>query len=390
MKLTITRAELNAALTQAGRVVGRRLKIPIIDTVRLQASGSSLVVTATDLDVETRVTATATVEEEGDATAPADLLAVLVAKAKDGPISIETIDDGWRIAVGAGRAKAKFPCLSPLDFPDLSGFDDDEHSRFDLDAGALADALDGTTAFVSVDGTRLMCSGIALQRTQEVGTYEAPHRLCLVATDGHRLSRWLAELPEGAAALPSIILPRKTSDELRKLLREATKSGAARARLTVSSQKVRLEIGRVVMTSKLVDAEFPDHQRVTPRSWASEAIVDRAEMAAAIDRVACVLEEKTRGLAFTFRGGRLTIGGRHPDRGEIEEEIAYSDRGEDTAETDLRISWNAKYIAEALDALPSETVAFRLPDNPGAPTIIVPAVTDPACDRMVILMPLQV
>jgi len=384
MKLTIARSDLHTALTQAGRVVGRRTKIPILGTVRLQAFGSSLVVTATDQDIETRVTVAATVEEEGVATAPADLLAVLVAKAKDGPISIETVDDGTRLSVGAGRAKAKFACLPADMFPDLVAFDDGTATTFSIGAATIADALDATTSAIDADEKRWMLNGTALQRMRGD---DGADRLCVVASDTHRLSRWRADLPDGAGDMPAVILPRKITDEIRKITRESLKSGHAQVGVTVSETKIRFEIGRTILTSKLIDAVFPDHEQFTPRSWASEAIVDRAEMTAAIDRVACVLEEKSRGLAFGFEAGRLTIGGRHPDRGEIEEEIAFSDLG---APTDLRIGWNAKYIAEALDALPSETVAFRLPDNPGGPTIIVPAVADPTCDRLVILMPLQV
>ena len=42
-----------------------------------------------------------------------------------------------------------------------------------------------------------------------------------VATDGHRLARVEMVMPEGAAGMPGVIVPRKTVIELRKLVDES-------------------------------------------------------------------------------------------------------------------------------------------------------------------------
>ena len=42
-----------------------------------------------------------------------------------------------------------------------------------------------------------------------------------VATDGHRLARVEMLLPEGAAGMPGVIMPRKTVLEMRKLVDES-------------------------------------------------------------------------------------------------------------------------------------------------------------------------
>ena len=51
-----------------------------------------------------------------------------------------------------------------------------------------------------------------------------------VATDGHRLARMEIPLPEGAAGMPGVIVPRKTVIELRKLLDEMDRTCRSRCR----------------------------------------------------------------------------------------------------------------------------------------------------------------
>ncbi len=81
-----------------------------------------------------------------------------------------------------------------------------------------------------------------------------------VATDGHRLARFELELPEGAAAMPGVIVPRKTVGELQKLLDDA--DGAID--ISLSDTKIQFGFNGVELTSKLIDGNFPPYERVIP------------------------------------------------------------------------------------------------------------------------------
>src|SRR5258708_25773426 len=81
-----------------------------------------------------------------------------------------------------------------------------------------------------------------------------------VATDGHRLARMEIPLPEGAAGMPGVIVPRKTVTELRKLIDELDQDVA----VALSDTKIRFTFGNAVLTSKLIDGTFPDYDRVIP------------------------------------------------------------------------------------------------------------------------------
>ena len=84
MKLTIERAALLKSLAHVQSVVERRTTIPILSNVRLEVSGQSLAVTATDMDLAGVERVAAELSGDGAATAPAHNLYDIVGKRPDG------------------------------------------------------------------------------------------------------------------------------------------------------------------------------------------------------------------------------------------------------------------------------------------------------------------
>ena len=75
-----------------------------------------------------------------------------------------------------------------------------------------------------------------------------------VATDGHRLARVEMPLPEGAAGMPGVIVPRKTVGELRKLIDE-----------TEEQIEVALSDTRIRFAFDAVDPHLQADRRHFPR-----------------------------------------------------------------------------------------------------------------------------
>ena len=83
--------------------------------------------------------------------------------------------------------------------------------NFALRAADVRDLMDATRFAISTEATRYYLNGIFIHKAES-------GELCAAATDGHRLALTRQALPSGAAQMPSIILPRKAVNELRKLL----------------------------------------------------------------------------------------------------------------------------------------------------------------------------
>ena len=211
MKVTVERAELLKSLGHVHRVVERRNTIPILANVLVKADRGKLSLKATDLDLEVTDSIAAEVSPGGSTTVPAHMFYEIVRKLPEGSqIVLEGSGDRAVLALRAGRSRFTLQTLPESDFPDLAA-GEMSHS-FKLAAADLKRLIDKTQFAISTEETRYYLNGIYLHvaGTAKSGTLRA------VATDGHRLAQVELPLPQGAAGMPGIIVPRKTVGEVQR------------------------------------------------------------------------------------------------------------------------------------------------------------------------------
>jgi DNA polymerase-3 subunit beta len=372
MKLTIERSALLRALSHVQSVVERRNTIPILSNVLMVAEGEGLHLTATDLDIAVIEAVPCEIGQPGATTVPAHTLYDIVRKLPDGAqVEMATANGDQRLNVRAGRASFALSCLPRDDFPAM--VDDDLPHRFSLPAGDLKRLIDKTRFAISTEETRYYLNGIYLHAAESDGKPV----LRAVATDGHRLARMENPLPEGAAGMPGVIVPRKTVGELYKLIEDA--DGAVE--ISLSDTKMRFAFGAVVITSKLIDGTFPDYQRVIPAENDKTLEVDGKLFMDAVDRVSTISSEKSRAVKLAIEGERLVLSANSPENGSATEEVAASFSGEP-----LEIGFNARYLLDITSHIDGENAQFVLADA-GSPTIIRDVGDDAA---LFVLMPMRV
>ena len=198
-----------------------------------------------------------------------------------------------------------------------------------------------------------------------------------VATDGHRLARIELPLPEGAAQIPGVIIPRKTVAEIRKLIDEA----AARIQISLSATKVRIDFDSISVTSKLIDGTFPDYERVIPVGNDKLMEVQTKPFAAAVDRVATISTEKSRAVKLSVHTNTLTLSANSPEAGSATEELEVSYAG-----PPMDIGFNSRYLLDILQQIEGTSAHFLMADA-AAPSIITDTVNPGA---LFVLMPMRV
>jgi len=355
MRLSIERGTLLKAVGQAQSVVERRNTIPILANVLIEAEGGQISLRATDLDIEVVDRAPAMVERPGATTVSAVMLHEIVRKLPDGAL-VGLADDPatGRLTVTAGRSTFALTTLPREDFPIMAS---SEYScNFAAPAPLLRRLFDKAKFAISTEETRYYLNGVYLHVAQAEG---GPVLRC-VATDGHRLARIDAPLPEGAADMPGVIVPRKTVGELRKLLDD----DEATIAVSVSETKVRFATPAITLTSKVIDGTFPDYSRVIPLGNTRRLEVDATEFARAVDRVATVSSERSRAVKLSLDEDRLVLSVTAPDSGTAEEELAVA-YGDDR----LEIGFNAKYLLEIAGQVDRENAVFLF-NGPGDPTLM--------------------
>jgi DNA polymerase-3 subunit beta len=372
MKVTVERAELLKSLGHVHRVVERRNTIPILANVLIKADTGSLSLKATDLDLEVTDSVAAEVAPGGATTVPAHMIYDIVRKLPDGAqIVLEGSGDRAVLSIRAGRSRFTLQTLPESDFPDLAP-GEMSHS-FKLPAADLKRLIDKTQFAISTEETRYYLNGIYLHTA---GTDSAA-TLRAVATDGHRLAQCELPLPEGAAGMPGIIVPRKTVGEVQRLI----ENGEGEVAVELSAGKIRFTIGNVVLTSKLIDGTFPDYARVIPANNDKILTVDNKDFEAAVDRVSTVSSERGRAVKLSITGGRLVLSVTNPDSGSATEELEVDYDAEP-----IDIGFNSRYLLDIAAQIEGEVAVLKLAD-PGSPMLIQ---DKDAKGALYVLMPMRV
>ena len=373
---TASKSSILDALRLVSQIVERRNTIPILQNVLIDLWGNSGKLTArvSDLDVEATVPFAATVDTDFRGfTIPAHMLMDIVKKLPDGAdVRVEATDaDLSSVTIKSGCSRFRLSVLCPHDFPSLEGAE--LPFSVEIPAAALERAITSVRFAISTEETRYYLNGIFFH-TIEVGS---DLKLRAVATDGHRLARADIDAPSGSEGMPGIIIPRKTVGELQKLV----DNPEAVVTIEVSDAKIRLTIGSVVITSKLIDGTFPDYQRVIPTSNDKEMRVDYQSFTRAVDRVSTISSERGRAVKLALSDGQLTLTVNNPDSGSATEEVAV---GYDN--DPLEIGFNAKYLLD-ITAQPSGDDAIFMLADAGSPTLVRDLAGD---DALYVLMPMRV
>ena len=371
MKLSIERADLLRSLNHVQSVVERRNTIPILANVLMKAENGVMSMTTTDMDLEINESVAANVSASGATTAPAHTLHDIVRKLPDGSdVELALNNEGTQMTVKAGRSNFKLSCLPVADFPEIGA--GDLPASFSIPAADLRALIDRTKFAMSSEETRYYLNGIYLHAADTDGVAV----LRAVATDGHRLARFEMPLPDGAATMPGVIIPRKCIGELRKLTDEA----ADKIEISLSENKIRFAFDHIVMTSKLIDGTFPDYQRVIPQGNDKIVEIDPKVFSSAIDRVATISDGKSRAIKIALNGKQMTLSASSAESGSATEEVEVS------GETDIEIGFNAKYLLDITSQIDGEGCRLTLADA-SSPTIIQ-ASNDTSA--LYVLMPLRV
>jgi len=372
MRVTIERSNLLKSLGHVHRVVERRNTIPILSNVLLSAEGDELHLKATDLDLEIFEKVPAMVEQAGSTTVPAHMLHDIVRKLPEGSeVMLATEADGNSIKVTAGRSRFTLQCLPGSDFPDITA--GQFSHTFRIPASLLKDLIDHTQFAISTEETRYYLNGIYLHSVEDEGNLV----LRAVATDGHRLARAQADAPNGSEGMPGIIIPRKAVGEIQKLLEDPDGTLS----VEVSETKIRLTLGNVVLTSKLIDGTFPDYNRVIPVGNDKQLKLDRASFAAAVDRVSTISSERGRAVKLAVADGQITLTVNNPESGSATEELAVEYDADP-----LEIGFNSRYLLDITSQLRGDDAIFMLSD-PGSPTLIR---DNASAGALFVLMPMRV
>jgi DNA polymerase-3 subunit beta len=374
MKLKADRATLLKALAHIQSVAEKRNTIPILANVLIAVRDGRLSFTATDMEIAIVEEVAASTSRNGATTAPAATLYEIMRKLPDSAeIELDHPGGDAQLALRAGKFATSLVVLPVEDFPSMTAGQLPHH--FSLPALVLRGLIDRTRFAISTEETRYYLNGIYLHAAVADGT----RTLRAVATDGHRLARVEEPLPEGAETIPGVIIPRKTVNELRKLLEEES----GNVEVGLSDTRIQFKLGTVTLTSKLIDGTFPEYERVIPKDNDKILRVGKKDFADAVARVSAISSERSRPVKLSLQRDVLTLSAASAEQGTASEELD-GERVKYEAGP-LEIGFQARYLNDITDQI-ADSVEFRFADG-SAPTIVQDAGDSSA---LYVLMPMRV
>ena len=344
MKIALSCADIIPPLRKVVGVIERRQTLPILSNVLLRLEGGVLSLTGTDSEVE--LVARLSLEDRaavGKSTVPARKLMDICRNLSDSA-DINLAFEKQQVILKSGRSRFTLATLPAEDFPIMDEGPMD--TEFSVSSAALQFLLDRTAFAMAQQDVRYFLNGLLLTMEEDC--------LTAVATDGHRLA--LAKVPLSTGGHDKrVILPRKGVVELQRLLADCEGD----VMLALGDNHLRLSTHNLTLTSKLIDGQFPDYQRVIPRGGNKTVWVDRGAFREMLNRAAILSSEKRYGVRIQLRSGLLRILASNTEQEAVEDEIEAVYQGAD----DLDIGFNVNYLLDVCNCISSKKIKIILSDS---------------------------
>jgi len=343
MQISVPRTILLQHVQRCQNVVEKRSTNPILCNLLIKASANQLDIEATDLQIGVASQTTAEVLQAGEITVSARKLFDIIKELDDTqPVQLSTHDAFLEIS--SGSYKSRLSTLPADEYPGIP--QDDTDISFEVEASTLASMIAGTAFAMSNDETRKYLTGTLFEVDPQFG-------FRLVATDGHRLS--LMESPlAGISAGSQCIVPRKAVVEMRKMAEDHT----GPVKLSLGRRQVRLVAGDHMLTSKVIDAQFPAYQDVIPASNPNMAVVERPRLDQVLRRSMIVANEFTHDVRLTFSANAIQVMAHNTEQEQAEETVGAAYEGPQVV-----VGFNGRYLRDVLGAMQAEKVHVHFRDE---------------------------
>ncbi len=357
MRVTVEREVLLTALHRVQGIVEKRNTMPSLANVLLEAKKDGLDISATDLELGMRGLYKATVEEPGSVTFSARKLYEILKEIKDEEIAM-TVTEDCLVTIKTGRGEFKVVGLPSKDFPPLPVIERD--GLIPLPGGGILQLIRKTLFAVGDNDTRYVLNGLLVVVTNAGGL----PMIRLVGTDGHRLAMAEQRLETDEKSSPAqeekVIVPKKAAAEIRRLLEE----DGDEPMIGFTKNMLIFRKSGLVMTSRLMEGNYPNYQQVIPKAGDKKITVNRDDLEGALRRVSVLSQNKTYAVKLTFSEKAITLFSSHPDMGEAKEEIPAGFNGEE-----FSAGFNARYLLDVLGVMESETIMLNM-EAPLSPCLI--------------------
>ncbi len=348
MEFSVTKSALLNELTTTQGVVERKTTIPILSNILVEAKGTRLTITATDLELSIRTSCEVKIKKEGAGTIPAKKLLELVRLLPEGEIKFRLLENHW-VEIISEKKKYKLVGMARENFPALPAM---PHPLVKLPVTTLQSLIAKTKFAISMEESRYTLNGGLL--------ILKPDTIAMVATDGHRLA--LAETSQKLSGLNGevkVLIPKKAMDEVEKL--SSTAGSDAQLDFAKDESHLFFQAGHRLLISRILTGQFPNYEAVLPRENNKTVVIERSELCDAVRRVSQLADQRSHAVKLAVSNEGIEISASSPEYGEAKENIE-----KDYAGDPIAIGFNSSYMLDFLAAAADGPISIELKDEQSA------------------------
>ena len=336
MRIRAERDDLADVLARAGRAVGSRSPLPILQGLLCEVRGGRLQVTGTDNEVTVRTYLDVETLEEGRTVVPAKLTAEAVRKLPIGAVSMAAADGEVEITGNGPRFRLREMAVD--DFPTIA--DDLTGDTVEVDGEQVLQALAQVGVAASSDEARPTLTGVLFEGGDDGG-------LRLVATDSYRLAvRDVSSVMTSGTRL----VPYRALRELARTV------GDGKMTVALGERDASFVTDRGRLTARVIDATFPPYRTLLPDAYPNRLTVPKDGLLDAVARAALVAEDHIP-VRLNMHDGGVELSVVRQEVGEETEHLAGSYEGDE-----MTIAFNTRYLTDGVAAVTSDTVVLETVD----------------------------
>jgi DNA polymerase-3 subunit beta len=252
------------------------------------------------------------------------------------------------VEIVSGSATFHIRTLRSEDFPPLPEPGGD--AVVEVPAGAFVETVAKVARSASRDETRPILTGILVSASGQ--------ELRMVATDSYRLSVKETPLDSPLEGSFEANVPARALQELARIA-QATEADSLS--VGVRANQVVFAVDGAVLSSRLIDGQFPNYRQLLPDAYEHELRLATGEMTEVVRRIS-LLAQKNAPLRLSFREGEVTVSAQTPDVGEASETLPVPFAGEP-----FEIGFNPEFLRDGVESVDTGDLVLKLisPLRPG-------------------------
>ncbi|HFJ9508961.1 MULTISPECIES: DNA polymerase III subunit beta [Bacillus cereus group] len=348
MRFTIQKDYLVRSVQDVMKAVSSRTTIPILTGIKVVATEEGVTLTGSDADisiesfipVEENGKEIVEVKQSGSIVLQAKYFSEIVKKLPKETVEI-SVENHLMTKITSGKSEFNLNGLDSAEYPLLPQIE--EHHVFKIPTDLLKHMIRQTVFAVSTSETRPILTGVSWK------VYNS--ELTGIATDSHRLALRKAKI-EGIADefQANVVIPGKSLNELSKILDESEEM----VDIVITEYQVLFRTKHLLFFSRLLEGNYPDTTRLIPAESKTDIFVNTKEFLQAIDRASLLARDGRNNVVklSTLEQAMLEISSNSPEIGKVVEEV----QCEKVDGEELKISFSAKYMMDALKALDSTEI----------------------------------